>query len=486
MLREQFSPEDMQKVFSRDFHVTQGVMYRLMAAQKLEGRVYLTDGLPPAPRKGYKNHPFLEDSRYQGEEHQTNGSGFVAGPYHTFVIDHKSVGLARVLGRWFVSHLPFYGAGLRRQAQLDASIDTTVAQAKLRIANQKLELRNADLLVARREAEDAQQLTQVMFTQYTLGMLSTALIHELRQPGNRARAVIDVVVSNVRKVTEHANLLSALTDDERTLFYTLPAMAADARTNSVDTAARASTYSASDYTLTRVARLRVRSYHGRLVSAGVVDRETIQSVFDIRNTYGQETYELFLARLETDVKLEELVGALDEQKGILSFLKKFSEDYSAGVQKRYDLRTVIQDAQILVGTFASKYAFDAVDDSGDRDLHYTARANMLPLVLANLWKNAVEEQEQTGVKTPITISLGFKDVEGTPHGYFSVRDAGRGIPDDRRETIFDQFKTSKREGSGFGLYFCREIVEQMEGKLVLDSKTGDGSYSVFEVLVPLQ
>jgi signal transduction histidine kinase len=54
----------------------------------------------------------------------------------------------------------------------------------------------------------------------------------------------------------------------------------------------------------------------------------------------------------------------------------------------------------------------------------------------------------------------------------SIEDNGPGVPEDRREEVFEVFKRLHRqdevEGSGLGLSICRKIVDQYQGRLVCD------------------
>jgi len=66
----------------------------------------------------------------------------------------------------------------------------------------------------------------------------------------------------------------------------------------------------------------------------------------------------------------------------------------------------------------------------------------------------------------------------------SVADAGCGIPEDRIDEIFEPFFSSKgKEGHGLGLAAVRTIVEQHEGRVEVESRTGVGS--VFHVILPV-
>src|SRR5437870_3301224 len=47
----------------------------------------------------------------------------------------------------------------------------------------------------------------------------------------------------------------------------------------------------------------------------------------------------------------------------------------------------------------------------------------------------------------------------------SVTDRGRGIPEGKREQVFERFFTTKKEGMGLGLSICRTIIDAHKGKI---------------------
>jgi PAS domain S-box-containing protein len=70
-----------------------------------------------------------------------------------------------------------------------------------------------------------------------------------------------------------------------------------------------------------------------------------------------------------------------------------------------------------------------------------------------------------------------------------VQDEGRGIPTDKLQSIFDRFQqvdasdSRKKGGTGLGLAICKNIVEQHEGKIWVESVLGKGS--IFYISLPL-
>ncbi|HYS43732.1 MAG TPA: cache domain-containing protein, partial [Geobacteraceae bacterium] len=62
-------------------------------------------------------------------------------------------------------------------------------------------------------------------------------------------------------------------------------------------------------------------------------------------------------------------------------------------------------------------------------------------------------------------------------GYVNLRfaDDGAGIPAENLEKIFEPFFTTKARGTGLGLAITRQIVEQHQGKIVIESEMGKGT-----------
>ena len=71
----------------------------------------------------------------------------------------------------------------------------------------------------------------------------------------------------------------------------------------------------------------------------------------------------------------------------------------------------------------------------------------------------------------------------------SISDSGVGIPPGQLRLIFEPFYTTKQPdehghgGSGLGLSVCRQIIEQHQGRIRVESVVGKGSK--FTVKLPL-
>ncbi|HEX5870205.1 MAG TPA: response regulator, partial [Longimicrobium sp.] len=107
-----------------------------------------------------------------------------------------------------------------------------------------------------------------------------------------------------------------------------------------------------------------------------------------------------------------------------------------------------------------------------------ADADRILQVLTNLLSNAIKFSPPGG---EVTVNV---DREG-PEVVFRVRDGGRGIPEDRLESIFERFQqvdssdAREKGGTGLGLAICRSIVQQHGGRIWVESEPGVGSTFTF-------
>lgn len=103
--------------------------------------------------------------------------------------------------------------------------------------------------------------------------------------------------------------------------------------------------------------------------------------------------------------------------------------------------------------------------------------NRLMQVINNFLNNALKFTE-TG-----SITLDYTRTENEI--CFSVTDTGTGIPEEQLESIFNRFVKLNNfvQGTGLGLPICKSIVEQMGGRIGVESQLGAGSRFWFTVPV---
>lgn len=106
----------------------------------------------------------------------------------------------------------------------------------------------------------------------------------------------------------------------------------------------------------------------------------------------------------------------------------------------------------------------------------TILANQTQLLscLVNLVKNAMEASSNT----PVLLTL----KESKDSLAFLISDNGCGIPDEIASTIFDPYVTTKKYGTGLGLFSCRYLLSMMNGKI---NFTSSDNGTTFQVELPI-
>ncbi|MCK4743752.1 MAG: response regulator [Sulfuriflexus sp.] len=115
-----------------------------------------------------------------------------------------------------------------------------------------------------------------------------------------------------------------------------------------------------------------------------------------------------------------------------------------------------------------------INNQCDTDMMVYADATRLKQVLVNVLSNAIKFNVDNG-KIDITIHA---DNDNTCK--VTVTDTGRGLPEDKINTLFTPFnrlglENSQIEGNGIGLALSSQLIELMEGNIGAYNNQGDGS-----------
>jgi nitrogen fixation/metabolism regulation signal transduction histidine kinase len=104
-------------------------------------------------------------------------------------------------------------------------------------------------------------------------------------------------------------------------------------------------------------------------------------------------------------------------------------------------------------------------------LSIDADKKLLQQVLINLIKNAMEAVQK--MEKPLLKVTAFREPDGVT--IIQVTDNGPGIPYERLEEIFIPFFTTKKEGSGIGLSFSRQVMKLHKGSIQVKSEPHTGT-----------
>jgi len=166
-------------------------------------------------------------------------------------------------------------------------------------------------------------------------------------------------------------------------------------------------------------------------------------------------------------KLQQLINDIfDAQKLDLGRMKFENDNFLV-----YDLTNDI----INNSKFIAKEKNIQIICSDKKEIVIKSDQNRLSQVLTNIINNAVEfVPKETGV-----IRLSVNEVNKSV--VFSIKDNGKGIPKGLQKDLFKKFyqvdssKTRSHTGTGLGLAICKGIVDNLGGKIWLESEVGKGS-----------
>ena len=102
------------------------------------------------------------------------------------------------------------------------------------------------------------------------------------------------------------------------------------------------------------------------------------------------------------------------------------------------------------------------------------------VILNNLFSNSVQFQKGDQGENKISLNIDVSEASAV----ITLIDNGIGIEEKHHPDVFNLFSraTQKNVGTGLGLYMVKEAVEQMGGKIDLESVFGEGT--TFKVTLP--
>lgn len=97
-----------------------------------------------------------------------------------------------------------------------------------------------------------------------------------------------------------------------------------------------------------------------------------------------------------------------------------------------------------------------------KNTEFFADFHQIETALINIITNAVQAIKQKG-EIEITANENNRKI------IFQIKDSGKGISERDLEKIFDPLFTTKQEGTGLGLFSCKMIVENHNGKIMVSN-----------------
>jgi PAS domain S-box-containing protein len=229
-------------------------------------------------------------------------------------------------------------------------------------------------------------------------------------------------------------------------------------------------------------------------AASGVDRQALrdevieQIVHDLKNPLGTIALEAsFLGERAADVVQIEIKPALARITRNIAFLDRMVQDLldAASIAARRfeinrrptELRSLLE--QLVERIVASRDRKRVLIDA-PLPLTLSIDALRIERVVVNLLQNALK-YAPAGSRIVLQLEV------DADRGRISVTDTGPGMTPVETSFVFDKYRRAPsaraHEGSGLGLYVCKQIVEAHGGTIAVDSVLGAGSRFFFELPV---
>jgi signal transduction histidine kinase len=157
-------------------------------------------------------------------------------------------------------------------------------------------------------------------------------------------------------------------------------------------------------------------------------------------------------------------------KKVRSILDTVADEDDAS-RKPIDVTPVVTEEAARVDAMSDRVEVDVDVPESVRVL----ANDLLSDVVGNLLTNAVEHTEES-TQVDVTVE------ESGPSARLEVSDDGPGVPEPRRETVFERGEQrAGSAGSGFGLYFVSSMVDSYGGDVYVEENGRGGASFVLEL-----
>ncbi|WDD92922.1 HAMP domain-containing histidine kinase [Burkholderia sp. FERM BP-3421] len=176
------------------------------------------------------------------------------------------------------------------------------------------------------------------------------------------------------------------------------------------------------------------------------------------------------AREHVDV----IVSELKRLNGLLNELIEETRP-PVSQQTSFDLVLLVEQVTKLVHPYAESRGVKPVNRLGSDAIWVNGYPDRLKQAVLNILNNAIEAMPEGGTLTVTTAST---DASAT----VEIADTGKGMPAEMLDDIFRLHYSTKKSGSGIGLYVARLVAESHGGDLLVESAEDAGS--TFTLMLP--
>ncbi len=163
-------------------------------------------------------------------------------------------------------------------------------------------------------------------------------------------------------------------------------------------------------------------------------------------------------------------------------ITKFDSGFSDIRLKDYNIVRIVEDVSLSIVDYIEHKGIKFLFDTEIEEKIIACDPDKIERIMLNLLSNAVKFTKEGGM---ISVNI-YERLENI---VISVRDTGRGIPEEKQKTIFNRFMqindfdVQEHEGSGIGLSVVKSLVEMHKGDIACVSELGKGSDFIIKLPV---
>ncbi len=205
---------------------------------------------------------------------------------------------------------------------------------------------------------------------------------------------------------------------------------------------------------------------------------------DIRNPLQAIVSELYLAKdvivnnpyLEEKAQMLESIDLIEEQTDYISKIVADLQDYARPLKPEY---MEVDLGKLIISVFQAVNVPDRIVLKIDVKGFPSIRSDptLIRRALTNLVNNAIQAMPDGGI-------LHLTAVKTENRAVISVRDTGKGIPEEIKPKLFTPLMSTKAKGQGLGLAVVKRLVEALGGSVTFESELGKGT--IFIISLPVE
>jgi len=173
---------------------------------------------------------------------------------------------------------------------------------------------------------------------------------------------------------------------------------------------------------------------------------------------------------------EDIEFCIDNGKKQVEYMAKTIDDFRKFLSpdkemQKFKFSEVIEEIKAL---FSQQLEVHNIDFQVEGDAVIYGYKNELEQVLMNLIKNSKDAFDEKNIQNKyIHIKVTQKDKV-----IIEIEDNAGGIPKDILENIFNPYFTTKKDGTGIGLYISKMLLEDMKGCIFAESKDNKTKFTI--------